>query len=284
MIIALDMDGTLLNSKGEISHRNREAISRCQNSGDLVLIATGRAYKDANRQLQQAGLTLPIISLNGAAITLTDQTSIRSESLNKEKVTPVLEWVRQQQDLYCEIYTNDEVYVGLHNRKHLESLQNTPIKDSELKEIVEKQFQQAVITYVDDIEQVWLQNDKEIFKVLLFSLDIEKLREASNKFAEVSGLKITSSHPNNIEINDEKATKGQALEKLVAYLNLNLKETLVFGDSHNDIPMFEVAGYSVAMENAAQALKDKSNFVTLTNDEDGVAVFLEEELSKRLSK
>ncbi|TYR79335.1 HAD family phosphatase [Priestia megaterium] len=284
MIIALDMDGTLLNSEGKISNRNRESIIRCQNKGDLVVIATGRAYKDANRQLQHVGLVCPIISLNGAAITLTDQISISNQPLDKKKLTPALEWVRQQRDLYCEIYTNDEVYAGLHNREHLESLKDTLIEESELREIVEKQFQQAVVTYTEDIQKVWLQEDKEIYKVLVFSLNKEILREASSKFSEVSGFAITSSHPNNIEVNHEDATKGQALIKLASHFNIDMKETVVIGDSHNDLPMFEVAGCSVAMENAAPVVKEKSDFITTTNDEDGVAAFLEQMPSKTVLK
>ncbi|QPA32895.1 Cof-type HAD-IIB family hydrolase [Thermaerobacillus caldiproteolyticus] len=276
MIIALDMDGTLLNSDGQISKRNKEAIIQAQRGGHLVAIATGRAYKDAYLPLQRAGIVCPIISLNGASITLADGTIIDDIPLDKQKLVPVLEWVRQQHDLYCEIYTNKEVYVGLHNREHLEALADRVGEEyPDLKRIVQKQFQQARVTYVDDIQEVWLQKDIVFYKVLVFSLNKDILKTAASKFAEVSNVTVTSSHPNNIEINHEQATKGRSLAKLASHYNNNMKDTVAIGDSHNDLSMFAVAGYRVAMGNAASELKEHSDFVTATNDEDGVALVLE---------
>jgi 5-amino-6-(5-phospho-D-ribitylamino)uracil phosphatase len=112
------MDGTLLNSDGKIIERNQRSILQCQKNNHQVVIATGRAYKDADRQLKAVGLECPIISLNGAAINLTDLTSIHDLPLDKESPIPVLEWVRDQNDLYCKVYCEDNVYVGLHNREH----------------------------------------------------------------------------------------------------------------------------------------------------------------------
>jgi 5-amino-6-(5-phospho-D-ribitylamino)uracil phosphatase len=276
MLIALDMDGTLLNSEGRISEGNKEAIVRAQKEGHIVAIATGRAYNDAYRQLERVGLVCPIIGLNGASITLIDGTAIGDVPLDKEKLIPVLEWVRKQQDLYCEIYTNDAVYVGLHNRKHLEELADSVAdKYPDLREIVKKQFQQAIVTYVNDIREVWLEKDTVFYKVLIFSLNKESLEAASLKCKDISGVTVTSSHPNNIEINHEQATKGHALTKLAAYYNIDMKDTVAVGDSHNDLSMFQVAGYRVAMGNAAPKVKENSDFVTRTNDEDGVALFLE---------
>lgn len=282
MLIALDMDGTLLNSNGQVSKRNKAAIAKAQKHGHIVAIVTGRAYKDARAPLQEAGIVCPIMSLNGAVMTLEDGTVLGDVPLDKEKLIPALEWVRAQPDLYCEIYTGDAVYVGLHNRAHLEALaEKTSDIAPELKRIVEKQFQQARVTYVDDIRLVWEKRGIAFYKVLVFSLHQERLREAAEQFADISGITVTSSHPNNIEINHERATKGQALMKLAAHYGIDMKDTVVFGDSHNDLSMFAVAGYRVAMENAAPELKEVSDIVTASHEEDGVAVALEELIAKR---
>ena len=282
MLIALDMDGTLLNSNGQVSKRNKAAIAKAQKHGHIVAIVTGRAYKDARAPLQEAGIVCPIMSLNGAVMTLEDGTVLGDVPLDKEKLIPALEWVRAQPDLYCEIYTGDAVYVGLHNRAHLEALaEKTSDIAPELKRIVEKQFQQARVTYVDDIRLVWEKRGIAFYKVLVFSLHQERLREAEEQFADISGITVTSSHPNNIEINHERATKGQALMKLAAHYGIDMKDTVVFGDSHNDLSMFAVAGYRVAMENAAPELKEVSDMVTASHEEDGVAVALEELIAKR---
>jgi 5-amino-6-(5-phospho-D-ribitylamino)uracil phosphatase len=276
VLIALDMDGTLLNANGQISERNKQAIIKAQQQGHIVAIITGRARKDALALLEQAGLVCPIMSLNGAVMTLADGTVIDDIPLDKQSLVPVLEWVRKQPELYCEIYTNKAVYVGLHNREHLEKLaESVGEEEPDLKRIVQKQFQQARVTYVDDIRDIWREDDIAFYKVLIFSLHKGRLQEAAERFATVPGVTVTSSHPNNIEINDKRATKGEALMKLAAYYQLDLKDTVAIGDSLNDLSMFSVAGYRVAMENAEPELKEICDDVTASHDEDGVALALE---------
>ncbi|MCZ0754980.1 Cof-type HAD-IIB family hydrolase [Anoxybacillus sp. J5B_2022] len=277
MLIALDMDGTLLNSNGQISQRNKEAIVKAQAAGHVVAIATGRAYKDAYEPLAKAGIVCPVIGLNGAMITLMDGTVIRDIPLNKQALIPILQWVREQPDLYCEIYTNEAVYVGLHNREHLEALANDVSEQHrDLKRIVEKQFQQARVTYVQDMSDTWNKESLVFYKILVFSLNHHRLKEASLKFGALSGLTVTSSHPNNIEVNHQQATKGKAVKALASYYGIDLTDTVVIGDSHNDLSMFAVASYRIAMGNASNEIKEQANFTTATNDEDGVAGVLEE--------
>lgn len=95
MLIALDMDGTLLNEEGQISPKNREAIIKAQNLGHIVIIATGRSFMDAERQLRLADLECPVVSLNGAVVTLSDHTLAASKPLNKEDIIPALRWMNE---------------------------------------------------------------------------------------------------------------------------------------------------------------------------------------------
>ncbi|WP_410513179.1 Cof-type HAD-IIB family hydrolase [Paenibacillus sp. BR2-3] len=281
MLIALDMDGTLLNEDGAISPGNRDAIRRAQSQGHTVVIATGRSYMDAERQLRLAELECPVVSLNGAAVTLWDQTLIASTPLQKEKIVPALSWMNEIPELYYEVYTQDNVYVELDKRVRLEkliSLEEGEIPENLrwiLKAIVGKQFQQAAVTYVEKMEEVWSKDENVIFKVLAFSLNRDLLKEASTRFAELPGLIITASHENNIEINHNDATKGLGLSKLAAHYGIAMKDVVVMGDSYNDLPMFEVAGYRVAMANAAPILRENCDYITVSNNEDGVAAALE---------
>jgi hypothetical protein len=82
-------------------------------------------------------------------------------------------------------------------------------------------------------------------------------------------------------VNNERATKGEALKQLASHYSIDLRDTVVFGDSHNDLSMFEVAGCRVAMANAAPELKATCDFVTLSHEEDGVAAGLEQVLVRR---
>ncbi|ANB59265.1 HAD family hydrolase [Anoxybacteroides amylolyticum] len=186
MFIALDMDGTLLTSDGQISERNKEAIVAAQKAGHIVAIATGRAYKDAHEPLAKANIVSPIIGLNGALITQADGTVVCDVPLHKKTLIPLLEWVRTQPDLYCEIYTNEAVYVGLHNREHLETLaRQVSDRYPQLQRIVQKQFQQARVTYIQDISEVWNNGSLLFYKVLIFSLHLPSLYKFSLKFRHV---------------------------------------------------------------------------------------------------
>lgn len=286
MLIALDMDGTLLNADGVISPENKEAILQTQRLGHIVIIATGRSYMDAERQLRLADLECPVVSLNGAVITLPDRTIAASTPLNKEDIIPALRWMNEIPELYYEVYTEDNVYVELDKRVHLEKL--SALKDEEvpeelgwlLKAMIDQQFQQAAVTYVEDMEEIWSREDKLIYKTLAFSLNRELLKEASTRFAAIPGLIITASHVNNIEINHKDANKGTGVGLLSAHYGIPAGEVAVMGDSYNDLPMFEMAGYRIAMENAAPVLKETADFITLSNVEHGVAAGLRHLMEK----
>lgn len=287
MLIALDMDGTLLNGDGEISRENKEAILHAQCLGHTVIIATGRSYMDAERQLRLADLECPVVSLNGAVITLPDGTLAASTPLNKEDIIPALRWMNEIPELYYEVYTEDNVYVELDKRVRLEKL--SALKEDEvpeevgwlLKAMIDQQFQQAAVTYVESMEDIWSKEENLIYKTLAFSLNRELLKEASTRFAAIHGLIITASHVNNIEINHKDANKGNGVKLMAEHYGIPAAQIAVMGDSYNDLPMFEIAGYRIAMENAAPILKETADFITLSNSEHGVAAGLRHLLDKQ---
>lgn len=286
MLIALDMDGTLLNEEGTISPENREAIVQAQSLGHVVAIATGRSYMDAERQLRLADLECPVVSLNGAVVMLADRTLAASKPLDKKDIIPALRWMNEIPELYYEVYTEDNVYVELDKRVHLEKLSELPEDEVPeelgwlLKAMIDQQFQQAAVTYVENMEEIWNSGDNVIYKTLAFSLNRELLKEASTRFAAIPGLIITASHVNNIEINHQDANKGAGITVLAEHYGIPLEQVAVMGDSYNDLPMFEVAGYRIAMENAAPILKETAEFVTLSNADHGVAAGLRHLLDK----
>lgn len=287
MLIALDMDGTLLNEDGRISPENREAIIHAQSLGHIVAIATGRSYMDAERQLRLSNLECPVVSLNGALLTLPDGSLAASRPLDKEDIIPVLRWMNEIPELYYEVYTKDNVYVELDKRVRLEKL--SELKDEEipegfgwlLKAMIAKQFQQAAVTYVESMEDIWSKEENLIYKTLAFSLSPEVLKEASTRFAAVPGLIITASHESNIEINHKDANKGAGVGLLAAHYGIPAEQVAVMGDSYNDLPMFETAGYKIAMGNAASLLKETADFITLSNSEHGVAAGIRHLLDRK---
>ncbi|QUL55339.1 HAD family phosphatase [Paenibacillus tritici] len=286
MLIALDMDGTLLNEEGEISKENKEAILHAQSLGHIVIIATGRSYMDAERQLRLADLECPVVSLNGAVVTLSDRSVAASTPLNKQDIIPALCWMNEIPELYYEVYTEDNVYVELDKRVQLEKLAS--LKEDEVPEelgwllqaMIDQQFQQAAVTYVENMEEIWSKEENLIYKTLVFSLNRELLKEASTRFAAIPGLIITASHVNNVEINHTDANKGAGVSLLAARYGIPAAQVAVMGDSYNDLPMFEMAGYKIAMENAAPVLKQTADFITSSNTENGVAAGLRHLLNK----
>lgn len=277
MLFALDMDGTLLNNEGRISPGNREAIVRAQSLGHVVAIATGRTYMDAEKQLRLAELDLPVVGMNGALVTMPGGTRVSSTPMDKETMIPALRWMSEMPELYYEVYTGDKAYVELDKRVRLEKLassDNSGVPENLrrlLKIMVDKQFMQASVTYVESMEEVWSKEDNLLYKALAFSFNPEALKEASSRFASIPDVIVTSSHESNIEINHREATKGNGVRMLAEHYGIPMDSVVVMGDSYNDLPMFEVAGYRVAMANAAPILKDTSDFITVSNHEDGVA-------------
>ncbi|MDQ0196840.1 Cof-type HAD-IIB family hydrolase [Paenibacillus wynnii] len=277
MLIALDMDGTLLNEDGVISPGNREAIVQAQSLGHIVAIASGRSYMDAERQLRLADLQCPVVSLNGAAAALPGGMIVASRPLDKEDLLPVLRWMNEIPELYYEIYTEDNVYVELNKRVRLEKLASMEAGEVPenvrwiIKLLVEKQFQQAAVTYVEHMDEIWSKKENVIYKALAFSFNLDLLKEASTRFASIPGLIITSSHENNLEINHHEATKGHGVTLLASHFGIAMEDVAVMGDSYNDLPMFKVAGHRIAMANAAPILKEMSDYITFSNNEDGVA-------------
>lgn len=286
MLIALDMDGTLLNAEGQISPGNREAIQYAQGKGHIVAIATGRTYMDAEKQLRMAGLECPVVSMNGAIVMLSDGTRLAGTPLDKENVIPCLRWMSELTELYYEVYTDSGVFAELDKRVRMEKL--AQMEDGSVPEnlrwllraLVNKQFRQAAVTYVEDMQYIWGDDNQVIYKTLVFSFHAELLKEAGTRFSSAKGLIVTASHPNNLEINHEQATKGKGLAALAAHYGMTMEQVAVMGDSYNDLPMFEEAGYRIAMGNAEPVLQEMAEFVTLHHDKDGVAAGIRHLLEK----
>lgn len=105
--------------------------------------------------------------------------------------------------------------------------------------------------------------------------DRETKRQVREALSELEGIAVTSSMPNNLEINGEGASKGNAILLLARYLGLFPSQTMAFGDGGNDLSMMELAGIGVAMDNGNPALKKKADFIARSNEEDGVARVIE---------
>ncbi|WP_175413166.1 Cof-type HAD-IIB family hydrolase [Thermoactinomyces vulgaris] len=273
-MIATDMDGTLLNHEGKISPENQKALRLAREKGILVVIATGRSYQGAVTVLEEAGLRLPLIHLNGACIRSEKGMILREISLDVNQVRKLHEAFRAA-GIYHELYTSGGIYCnrdGFQNLKgELDRLQIDRSKVQDwIRDLAKKQFRTTEICdrYYEDVME---EAKSPVFKVLAFSLMEEKLAEAREKAKSVAGVCVTSSNGQNIEINHPEAQKGIAVEFFARLHGIPMERVMVLGDQFNDLSMMKRAGVSVAMGNADEEVKKACRYVTRTNDEHGVA-------------
>ncbi len=264
-LIAADLDGTLLNEKKEVSERNLNALYRAAEKGILFVPATGRIW----RGLPQSLLALPFlkyaIAVNGAGVVdcEKDETLHRAEISRKDSVR-IAEYMRGI-GTYYDCYLNGKGCVEQYYYDRIDLFIRENFRDF---------VRSSRETVPDLVEFLKTQNGVQKLQMNFADLELRQrvMAEISERFPQVA---VTTAVVNNIEVNAADGNKGCALEWLCRYLGIDLSQVVAFGDGTNDITMLQKAGISVAMGNALDEVKSVSKHVTLTNEEDGVAVFLE---------
>ncbi|MEC1649054.1 MULTISPECIES: Cof-type HAD-IIB family hydrolase [Bacillus] len=276
-LIATDLDGTLLNSKHQVSSENENALRQAQRDGIEVVVSTGRAYFDVVSIFEPLGIKTWVISANGAVIHDPDGRLYHSETIDKKRAYDILSWL-QSENYYYEVFTDSAIYTPQNGRQLLDveldrvKSANPEADLSVLMQAAEVQYSQSGFAYIDTFLELF-EEDKQIdfYNILGFSFFKEKLEAGWQRYQEDKDLTLVSSADHNFELSSKKASKGQALERLAKRLNIPMKETAAVGDSLNDRSMLEAAGKGVAMGNAREDIKAIADAVTLTNDEHGVA-------------
>lgn len=276
-LIATDLDGTLLNSKHQVSSENENALRQAQRDGIEVVVSTGRAYFDVVSIFEPLGIKTWVISANGAVIHDPDGRLYHSETIDKKRAYDILSWL-ESENYYYEVFTDSAIYTPQNGRQLLDveldrvKSANPKADLSVLMQAAEVQYSQSGFAYIDTFQELF-EEDKQIdfYNILGFSFFKDKLEAGWQRYQEDKDLTLVSSADHNFELSSKKASKGQALERLAKRLNIPMKETAAVGDSLNDRSMLEAAGKGVAMGNAREDIKAIADAVTLTNDEHGVA-------------
>ncbi|MBM7580318.1 Cof-type HAD-IIB family hydrolase [Jeotgalibacillus terrae] len=273
-LIASDMDGTLLNGSHEVGKETVQAIKEAKDAGIEVIIATGRSYKEAVVPLKNAGLSLPVIVVNGAEIRNEKGEQLYQEGLSTQKANEAADAL-EQLDIYFEIYTEEGTYTN--HREHgiqllidifLTSNPDTPLPH--VKEEAENRYDEGHVHVVDDYHAVF-SSSETVYKFLAFSSKPEKLEKAKEVLNNLGGLAISSSGKENLEITSVDAQKGIALEWFINQRGIDAEDVMAIGDNYNDVSMMKLAGWSVAMGNAPKDIQEICRHVTSTNREEGVA-------------
>ena len=272
--IATDMDGTLLTATQEITLENREAILKAKGQGVEVVVATGRSFQEARFVLEESGLKLPIICVNGAEVRSEIGEIVSSSPLNKADARQAaLRLV--ESGVYFEVYTNKGTFtededMAISIIVDIFSTANPEVPIEIIAKAAEERMHKGLITKIEHYDRLFEDDQYEIYKLLAFSLDDDKLESAKDGLKEIGGLAVSSSGHENIEITSLDAQKGIALEQFATSRGISLKETMALGDNFNDVSMLKKVGKPVAMGNAAEEIKELCGEVTLTNEESGV--------------
>ncbi|MFD0828156.1 Cof-type HAD-IIB family hydrolase [Neobacillus sp. M.A.Huq-85] len=274
-LIAVDLDGTLLNEENRISQRNLEAIKFAQSNGVEVVIATGRAHFDVQEIFKDTGLKTWIIAANGATIHQPNGELLHSKAINLEDALTILSWL-ENENFYYEVFTNHSIFTPQNGREllaiEMDRLKsaNPDVSIEKLKYAAKKQYSQTGFSFIKSYQDL-IGMKEDIYNILAFSFHEEKLKKGSSQFEYLEDITIVSSAKHNFEFEHKNASKGIALEILANKLGIPLTDTAAVGDSFNDLSMMRAAGKSIAMGNALEEIKDLCDEVTLPNVEDGVA-------------
>lgn len=281
--IASDMDGTLINASHEISQSTKDAILLAQGHGIEFLVATGRSWEEARFVLDKAGVDCPAICVNGAEIRDKNGKVLQSIGMNGT-VSEEIAQIFQAADIYFELYTpagnfTKDVQRGIDAIVDIYHTADPTENIEEIRQSIQETFSKRSINIVDDYGEIFNADDCSIYKFLAFCKDEQLLKKTSRQLEKIAGIHVTSSGRHNIELTHADAQKGKALKWFAEQSGISLSETMALGDNYNDLSMLEIAGYSVAMGNAEQEVKEVCRYETTTNDNDGVAKAIMKALS-----
>jgi len=256
-LIAIDLDDTLLTDNKEITPATREALAEAAARGVTVTIATGRMYASAVKIARGLGLNVPIITYQGALIkNMGDGRVLYSRTLPPGAARRIYEYCRER-SLHLQAYADDTLYVQEDNARV-----RAYAELSDVPYTVEPDFDALL--------------SRPQTKLLIID-EPDKLDAAAAELgADIGGeTYITKSKPHFLEFTHPEATKGHALRFLASHTGCAMEQTIAIGDSWNDRDMVQEAGLGVAMGNAVEALKRVADYVTLSNNEDGVKHVIE---------
>ena len=271
-LIAIDIDGTLLDSKVEISPANLNALRRAHEAGVEIVLGTGRRHMFAMPVAESLGFDLWLISSNGAVTRSTRGDLFHQDLLPKETASKLCRHMREFRNHM--VLTFDREGMGAivcESQEHLYGV---------IQRWMEKNA--PYIEYISPIEKALTEDPIQA----MFCGPIELMQRAQEQllacdFAAEFTLLRTQYQARNLCIVDllnAGCSKGHALERWAKYRGFDRSEVMAIGDNYNDIEMLTFAGHPVIMGNASDDLKQNGWTVTLHNDESGVAAAIEQVL------
>ncbi len=253
-LLALDLDGTLLNGKLEISPRDRSAVLGARAAGVTIVLASGRMFRSSLPYARELGITAPIIAYQGAVVRdPTTRQILFCQELSLPVARDVITWA-EARGYHVNSYADDEVYT------------ERTSAEADLYQHIS-----GVPYHVVGPLSRFLQSDTT--KLVLVFLDPDVIPEVLRQLQAYVGERatVTRSHENFVEVVSPGVDKAKALAFVADHLGVPAEQVIAIGDNLNDVSMVRYAGLGVAMRHSPAALLEVAKYVATSPDEGGVA-------------
>ncbi len=255
-VVALDLDGTLLNAEQEVSDYNKRVLKELESRGVEVMICTGRPYIAMEQFYKELQLKSPMICFNGARIVDAQGTALLHTTID-ERIGKRLIEIGEEEHVFCHGFVDNQWLIKEENDTTKAYSGKTGIKPTlvNFKEVTPLNFTKMM--YIDDPE---------------------KLKRVDERLTNEMGDEIYKafSWTTYLEVMNKESSKARALEFYLQSKGLSHKNLLAMGDGWNDMEMIQFAGVGAVMENGADELKEHATFIAPHHNDNGVGRFLEE--------
>lgn len=265
-LIATDLDGTLLRDDHlTLSPANREALTHAADAGIEVVIATGRSLAAVAPQVLELPFLHYFITCNGSITTDREGHILRAAPLPLPTTLEILDYLGGMKELVVQLYADQKMYITR--------------TDWERREVIHLPAFHLKVLFSDDESVVESLAERarrphsHVEKINLPYLLPKQKSEIKAWLAQRYGdrVRAVSTMECNLELTDREGSKGAALAALCQMLNIPTAQVMALGDADNDIGMLQTAGIGVAMSNAIPEVQAAADWITLSNEEDGVA-------------
>ncbi len=256
-LIAMDVDGTLVDRYNRISPANLEAIRAARQRGIIAAIATGRIPAVMHDIMHAHGISCPVVGINGTYVTDERCGTICEHFLPRDSALQALRILADMQIRFA-INARGVVCESTEERSY-------SVDPSFLGRL--KQFGVQVMFGLDSAFRCM--EEKPVYKIIASSR--EKIQAVRDALAEIPGLSLSRSWYDNVEIMPEGIDKGTGVKALADHYGVPMEDVMALGDELNDLPMIKAAGWGIAMGNADESVKKSARFITDDYEADGVA-------------
>ncbi len=271
-MVALDLDGTTFDSTGGISDRTVRTLEEAAAHGAHIVVSTGRSYASLPDHIKNVKGIEYAITSNGAHVNRVQSgEQIYSDFLDPDAVKRAAE-LKDESGADIEVFINGRAYV---DESYYEDVKanGCPYRNAEYVLWSRRP--------VPDVTAFMLENRNEIENINFVFPTLELLDQYKPVLCAMENANVTSSFINNLEVGGPNTSKKTALLWLTSELGIITDELMCCGDAPNDMAMLELAGIGVAVANAWGGLKDHADYITASNDDDGVALAIEKFVLKR---